>query len=159
MTNERPTWCHLLLYFTYYVLRGKAMANYPQELAQDAACQSHTGHMTGLWFLPARPLRLNTNEWMNENNTLFRSTCFELIWSCSVPPRKQVQELFMFHCIAGSKMHCGIPNAYNKVHILKTTNYGSLYIQLFLIYYLFNVPPYLTNFKPKFYTIFYIQWF
>ena len=38
------------------------MANYPQELAQDAVCQSHTGHMTGLWFLPARPLRLNTNE-------------------------------------------------------------------------------------------------
>ena len=27
-------------------------------------CQSHTGHMTGLWFLPTRPLRLNTNEWM-----------------------------------------------------------------------------------------------
>ena len=41
---------------------GKAMANYTQELAQDAVCQSHTGHMTGLWFLPARPLRLNTNE-------------------------------------------------------------------------------------------------
>jgi len=35
------------------------MANYPQELAQDAVCQSHTGHMTGLWFLPSR---LNTNE-------------------------------------------------------------------------------------------------
>ena len=29
-------------------------------------CQSHTGHMTGFWFLPARSLRLNTNEWMNE---------------------------------------------------------------------------------------------
>ena len=42
------------------------MANYPQEPAQDAVCQSHTGHMTGLWFLPTRPLRLNTNEWMNE---------------------------------------------------------------------------------------------
>jgi len=41
------------------------MANYPQELAQDAVYQSHTGHMTGLWFLPARPLRLNTNELMN----------------------------------------------------------------------------------------------
>jgi len=41
------------------------MANYPQELAQDTVCQSHTGHMTGLWFLPARPLRLYTNEWMN----------------------------------------------------------------------------------------------
>jgi len=40
--------------------RGKTMANYPQELAQDAVCQSHTGHITGLWFLPARPLRLNT---------------------------------------------------------------------------------------------------
>ena len=33
-----------------------AMANYPQELAQDAVCQSHTGHMTGLWDLvPANP--------------------------------------------------------------------------------------------------------
>ena len=30
-----------------YINRGKAMANYPQELAQDAVCQSHTGHMTG----------------------------------------------------------------------------------------------------------------
>ena len=40
------------------------MANYPQELAQDAVCQSHTGHMTGLWFLPVRSLGLNTNEWM-----------------------------------------------------------------------------------------------
>ena len=41
---------------------GETMANYPQELAQNAVCQSHTGHMTGLWFLPTRPLRLNTNE-------------------------------------------------------------------------------------------------
>ena len=44
--------------------RRKAMANYPQELAQDAVCPIHTGHVTGLWFLPARPLRLNTNEWI-----------------------------------------------------------------------------------------------
>ena len=29
------------------------MANYSQELTQDAVCQSHTGHMTGLWFLPS----------------------------------------------------------------------------------------------------------
>jgi len=29
------------------------MANYPKELAQDAVCQSHIGHMTGLWFLPS----------------------------------------------------------------------------------------------------------
>jgi len=34
-------------------MRGKAMANYPQELAQDAVCQSHTDHMTRLWFLPS----------------------------------------------------------------------------------------------------------
>jgi len=33
-----------------------------KQLAQDAECQSHTGHMAGLRFLPARPLRLNTNE-------------------------------------------------------------------------------------------------
>jgi len=32
---------------------GKKMANYSQELAQDAVCQSHTGHMTGLRFLPS----------------------------------------------------------------------------------------------------------
>jgi len=43
------------------------MPNYPQEISQDAVCQSNAGHMTGLWFLPTRPLRLNTNEWwMNE---------------------------------------------------------------------------------------------
>ena len=48
------------------------MANYPQELAQDAVCQSHTGHMTGLWFLPTRPLRLNTNEGMNELRCLLK---------------------------------------------------------------------------------------
>jgi len=38
------------------------MANYPQDLAQNAVCQSHTGHMTGLWFLLARLPRLNTND-------------------------------------------------------------------------------------------------
>jgi hypothetical protein len=38
------------------------MANYPQGLAQVAVCQSHTGHMTGLWFLSTRPLRLDTND-------------------------------------------------------------------------------------------------
>jgi len=36
-----------------YFMRGKAMANYPQELSQDVVCQSHTGHKTGLWFLPS----------------------------------------------------------------------------------------------------------
>ena len=36
---------------------GESNGKLPQELAQDAVCQSHTGHMTGLWFLPARPLK------------------------------------------------------------------------------------------------------
>ena len=53
------------------------MANYPQELAQDALWQSHTGHMTGLWFLPTRPLRLNTNE-MNEWNKVKDE--LEMMW-------------------------------------------------------------------------------
>ena len=42
------------------------MANCPQELAQDAGCPNHTDHMTGLWFLPTRLLRLNTNEWTKD---------------------------------------------------------------------------------------------
>jgi len=29
------------------------MENYPQELDQDAVCQSHTGQITRLWFLPS----------------------------------------------------------------------------------------------------------
>ena len=56
------------------------MANYPQVLAQDAVCQSHTGHMTGLWFLPARPLRLNTNEWMNWYILIAHITMRYMIW-------------------------------------------------------------------------------
>ena len=53
------------------------MANYPHELAQDAVRQSHTGHMNGLCFLPARPLRLNTNEWMNVETKATTSVCYK----------------------------------------------------------------------------------
>jgi hypothetical protein len=41
--------------------RGKAMANYLLELAQDAAYESHTDRLTGLWFLPKLAQRLNSN--------------------------------------------------------------------------------------------------
>jgi len=41
--------------------RGKAMANYPYELSQDAAYQSHTGRLIGIWFLPKLAQGLNTN--------------------------------------------------------------------------------------------------
>jgi hypothetical protein len=37
------------------------MANYPQKLAQDAAYQSHTSCLTGLWFLPKLAQGLDTN--------------------------------------------------------------------------------------------------
>ena len=66
------------------------MANYPQELVQDAVCQIHTGHMTGLWFLPTRPLRLNTNEWMNMamyENSLYAYEFLNIIsYLCMSPP-------------------------------------------------------------------------
>jgi hypothetical protein len=41
------------------------MANYTYEHAQDPAYQSHTGRLTGLWFLPKLAQGLNTN---NKNN-------------------------------------------------------------------------------------------
>jgi len=63
------------------------MGNYPQELAQDAVCQSHTGHRTGLWFPPTRPLRLNTNEWMNEWNIRILKISY-LVGHCSVSTGK-----------------------------------------------------------------------
>ena len=50
------------------------MANYPQELAQDAVCQSNSGHMTGLWFLPARPLRLYTEYVYSTHNIEFKNS-------------------------------------------------------------------------------------
>ena len=65
MSSQQFNYCRETFQSFFFLKFGKAMANYPQELAQDAVCQSHTGHMTGLWFLPARPLRLNTNERMN----------------------------------------------------------------------------------------------
>ena len=65
------------------------MANYPQVLAQDAVCQSHTGHMAGLWFLPALPLRLNTNERMNIYIYMYRGKSIPLqAWSGPEVSRK-----------------------------------------------------------------------
>jgi len=40
---------------------GKAMANYPYELAQDPVYQSHTSHLTELWSLPRLAQGLNNN--------------------------------------------------------------------------------------------------
>jgi len=55
------------------------MANYPYELAQDAAYQSSTSRLTELWPLPKPAQRLNT---YNNNNmhlsllTLYPGCCF-----------------------------------------------------------------------------------
>jgi hypothetical protein len=62
------------------------MANYPSELAQDAGYQSHTGRLTGLWFLPKLVQGLNitittttttttTNNNNNNNNFLRYENC------------------------------------------------------------------------------------
>jgi hypothetical protein len=51
------------------------MANYPEELALNAACLCHTGRLTGLWFLPKPAQGLNTYYYYyyTENNrTLFK---------------------------------------------------------------------------------------
>jgi hypothetical protein len=45
------TWRHLAAKVEMFKGRLKAMENYPYELAQNAACQNHTGRLTGLWFL------------------------------------------------------------------------------------------------------------
>ena len=50
------------------------MANYPKELAQDAAYQSHTGHLTGLWFLLKLALWLNTDYYYYIHITLCTET-------------------------------------------------------------------------------------
>jgi len=50
---ENKSFMNVFIFIQYCNKRAKAMANYPQELAQDAVCQSHTGHMTGLCFLPS----------------------------------------------------------------------------------------------------------
>jgi hypothetical protein len=51
------------------------MTNYPKELAQDAEYQSHTGRVTGLWFLPKLAQWLNTTTntttTNNNNNTYY----------------------------------------------------------------------------------------
>ena len=86
--------------------RGKAMANYPQELAQDAMRQSYTSHMTGLWLLPARPLRLSTNEWMTCLKTVeCRSTLWTVTpltywecWDSLFPSVLFVTQLMVLRC-------------------------------------------------------------
>ena len=56
--------------------RGKAMASYPYEIAQNAAYQSHTSRLTELWSLPRPAQGLNTN---NNNNKIMSAGKFSHI--------------------------------------------------------------------------------
>jgi len=51
-----------------------------------------------------------------------RATCFDLISSSSGPPRRQIQELFMFHCISWVRrdqldVTCFIISLFNAQHV------------------------------------------
>ena len=61
------TWRHLVVKVGTSKRGGKAMANYPKELAQDAAYWSHTNRLTELWSLPKPARGLNT---YNNNNSI-----------------------------------------------------------------------------------------
>jgi hypothetical protein len=54
------------------------MANYPSELAQNAACQSHAGRLTGLWLLPKPAQGLNTNQSINVTN----KEIYKIVYVC-----------------------------------------------------------------------------
>jgi hypothetical protein len=48
-------WRHLTAKVGTSKGRGKQWQTIPKNLSRNAACQSHTGRLTGLWFLPNRP--------------------------------------------------------------------------------------------------------
>ena len=58
------------------------MANYPYELAQDAAYQSYTSRLTELWSLPKPAQGLNT---YNNNTKPSSSTLFTKLGSSEGP--------------------------------------------------------------------------
>ena len=107
------------------------MVNYPQKRAQDAVCQSHTGHMTGLCFLPTRPLRLNTNEWMNE--LLYKKKEYNLkmanieaetcsCWQISVP-HVAIINIVVFLAVRLPYLHKPLLSLDLRSHILQTNSH------------------------------------
>jgi hypothetical protein len=68
----------------YMISWGKAMANYPQEFAQDAAYQSHTSRLTELWSLPRPAQGLNT--YNNNNNKKKKKKKKKKNVLCNAPP-------------------------------------------------------------------------
>ena len=125
------------------------MANYPQELAQDAVCQSHTGHMTGLWFLPARPLRLNTNEYIY---IYFHNV---IIWIIGVSLlfNKKMPNSYLQHALWGrSSFWCMIESRrqyFGQLFICGVTVWFSLWQKIYYCPHpqksVIHIPPHLSN--------------
>ena len=52
LKNKRPTWCHLLFYFTSYVLNMFRTSIYPSSGACDYSVEYHVSHIVfGLMFV------------------------------------------------------------------------------------------------------------
>jgi len=56
----------MYIYTHTYIYIGESNGKLPLRIAHDAAYQSHTGRLTGLWFLPKLFHELNTN-----NNNIY----------------------------------------------------------------------------------------
>jgi hypothetical protein len=79
--SRRWTWRHLAEEVGTSKGGGNQWQLIPQELAQDAVCQSHTGRLTGYWFLLKRPKGwILMNEWIMERFTGPYSVVTEGIW-------------------------------------------------------------------------------
>ena len=80
LTNERPTWCHLLFYFTYYVLNMFRTLIYPSSGACDCVDElSHRSSCSQLvvcwsfccgWYLVVLVLQASA---CKTNTTKYRS--------------------------------------------------------------------------------------
>ena len=55
LTNERPTWCHLLFYFTYYVLNMFRTLIFPSSRACD--CVDKLPHQSSCSFCRLKPAK------------------------------------------------------------------------------------------------------
>jgi len=61
--------------------------------------------LTIVWIYKCNKSVDNTILYLYTKKVYFvRATCFDFIRSSSGPPRRQIQELFMFHCNVGSQM-------------------------------------------------------
>jgi len=136
---------NLFIFIPIYIQQGvKAMATYPWELAQDAVCQSHTGRLTGFWFLLNRP-----KGWilMNEYPTRCNFTHFIYIWKLLYifrvvpPPNIRSAYNFIYSIWYLSDRNCYLPLAETALHVSSgTSTQHQERIQLYLQHLVFVRP-------------------